>query len=72
MMPMLRNPPNRTHAQSLVTLRTGRPVDELLRELYVERRLSQADIATELGITRVTVAMWLREFGIQRPAGNPA
>lgn len=68
MMPMLRNAPNRTHAQTLVTLRTGKPVDALLRELYLEQRLSQKEIATQLGITRVTVAMWLREFGIERPA----
>lgn len=67
MQPMTRNTPNRTHAQALVTLRTGRPVEELLQELYVERHLSQADIADELGITRMTVAMWLREFGIERP-----
>lgn len=66
MMRMQRNTPNRTHAQALVTLRTGKPVDELLRELYVDRHLSQADIAESLGITRVTVAMWLREFGIER------
>lgn len=67
MLPMLRNAPNRTHAQELVTLRTGRPVDQVLRDMYLERRLSQAEIAAELGITRVTVAMWLREFGIERP-----
>lgn len=67
MMPMLRNAPNRTHAQSLVTLRTGKPVEDVLRDMYLERRLSQAEIAAELGITRVTVAMWLREFGIERP-----
>jgi DNA-binding XRE family transcriptional regulator len=64
---MLRNTPNRTHAQELVTLRNGRPVEEVLRDLYLERRLSQAEIAKELGITRVTVAMWLREFAIERP-----
>jgi hypothetical protein len=67
MQRMLRNAPNRTHAQELVTLRNGRPVEELLRELYVEQRLSQVAIAAELGITRVTVAMWLREFGLERP-----
>jgi len=67
MLPMLRNPPNRTHAQALVTLRTGKPVDKVLRDLYLERRLSQVEIAAELGITRSTVAMWLREFGIERP-----
>lgn len=63
----MRNTPNLTHAQELVTLRTGRQVPDLLRDLYVERRLSQADIAAELGITRVTVAMWLREHSITRP-----
>lgn len=62
----MRNTPNPTHAQELVTLRTGRPVDELLRDLYVTRRLSQADIASELGLSRMTVAMWLREYGITR------
>lgn len=67
MLHMLRNAPNRTHAQELVTLRTGRPIGELLRDMYLERRLSQAEIAAELGITRVTVAMWLREHGIERP-----
>lgn len=66
MAQMSRNTPNRTHAQTLVTLRNGRPVEEVLRDLYVTRGLSQADIAAELGITRVTVAMWLRQFAIER------
>lgn len=62
----MRNTSNLTHAQELVTLRTGRPVPDLLRELYVERGLSQDTIAGELGISRMTVAMWLREYGITR------
>lgn len=66
MMQEMRNTPNLTHAQALVTLRTGRPVPDLLRELYVDRALSQVSIAAELGVSRITVAMWLREFGISR------
>lgn len=66
MMHMQRNTPNPTHAQELVTLRTGRPVEDLLRDLYVRDGKSQADIAAELGVTRMTVAMWLRQFGIDR------
>lgn len=58
--------PNRTHAQELVALKTGRDVGELLREMHVDRRLSQGAIADELGVSRNTVAMWLREFGITR------
>lgn len=67
MLHEMRNTPNLTHAQELVTLRTGRQVPDLLRELYVERRLSQADVAVELGVSRNTVAMWLREHQITRP-----
>lgn len=67
MMPMSRKMQNPTHAQTLVQVRTGRPVEKVLHEMYVERELSQAEIALELGITRNTVAMWLREFGIERP-----
>lgn len=67
MMHEMRNPPNLTHAQQLVSLRTGRSVPDLLREMYVDQRLSQADIAIELGISRMTVAMWLREHSITRP-----
>ena len=65
---MLRKTPNRTHAQELVTLRTGKSPEIVLRELYVDQGLSQVEIAAALGITRNTVAMWLREFRIERPA----
>jgi plasmid maintenance system antidote protein VapI len=63
--------PNRTHAQELVALRTGRNVGDLLREMHVDRQLSQGAIANELGVSRNTVAMWLREFGITRADPAP-
>lgn len=66
MMQEMRNTPNPTHAQALVTLRTGREVPDLLRDLYVTQGRSQEAIADELGVTRNTVAMWLREYGITR------
>lgn len=66
MMQEMSTTPNRTHAQNLVTLRTGREVADLLRDLYVSQGLSQEAIASELGLTRNTVAMWLREFRIAR------
>lgn len=66
MLHMPRKMQNPTHAQSLVSLRTGREVPDLLHELYVTSRWSQSDIADELGVSRNTVAMWLREYGITR------
>ena len=59
---------NLTHAQALVALREGRPVPDLLHDLYVVERLSQVAIAARLGVTRQSVAMWLREYGIRRAA----
>ena len=66
MQQMLRKTPNLTHAQELVSLRTGRQPADVLRELYVEQGRSQAAIAAALGVSRNTIAMWLREFGIDR------
>lgn len=62
----MRNTPNLTHAQELVSLRTGRDLGELLEDMYVVRRQSQSAIAAELGVARLTVAMWLLQFGIRR------
>lgn len=61
----------KSHAQLLVQERTGRDVVELLRELYVDRRFSQQEIATALtdrgaGVSRSAVKQWLEDFGITR------
>ena len=53
-------------AKKLVTTVTGRPIPEVLRELYVEKRYSQQQIADHLSISRDTVVSWLREYGISR------
>lgn len=65
---MTRKQQNRTHAQELVALRTGRPVADVLRDLYVDQRLTQEQVAAELGITRMTAVRWLAEYGIKREA----
>ena len=54
------------YAAEMVQAVTGRPVPELLREYYVERRHSQQEIAAALGVTRWQVHTWLREHGISR------
>ena len=50
----------------LVRLRTGRDPQELVRELYVERRLSDREIAEAIGVDRVTVNKWRAAWGIRR------
>lgn len=60
-----------THAKELVRLRTGRDVGPLLRDLYVDRRHTQEEIAEALGISRDTVTRWLGEYGISRTDRAP-
>jgi DNA invertase Pin-like site-specific DNA recombinase len=59
-------PRNKSYAQEAVRQRIGRPIDEALRDLYIDRRHSQQEIADALGVSRMTVSVWLREFGITR------
>lgn len=64
-------PRNKSYAQEAVRLRIGRPLDEALRDLYVERRHSQQEIANALGVSRMTVSTWLHDFGITRDDRDP-
>lgn len=56
----------KSHAKELVRRTTGREVPDVLRELYVEKRHSQDEIASALGVHRMTISLWLREYGITR------
>ena len=56
----------KSHAKELVRERTGREVPDLLRELYVDRRHTQAEIARALDVHRMTIVLWLQEYGITR------
>lgn len=59
----------KTPLQLLVQERTGRPIDELLRDLYVEKRLSDQEIADAIksagvDVTRSVVTSWREQFSI--------
>lgn len=56
----------KSYAKELVRERTGREVADILRELYVDRRHTQQEIAEALGVHRMAISTWLREYGITR------
>ncbi len=56
----------RTILQQLVAERTGRDPEELIRELYVEKRLGDREIGKALGIDRAVVQSWRSQWGINR------
>ena len=61
----MRRQPSAT--RELVRLRTGRDdLEAHLRELYVERRYADREIAELFGVDRTTVVKWRKDFGIGR------
>lgn len=41
-------------------------IERVVRELYVEKRHSDQEIADALGVNRVTVTKWRQRWGIAR------
>jgi transposase len=56
----------KSYAKETVRARTGREIAELLRDLYVEKRHSQQEIADAIDVSRELVKDWLAEYGITR------
>lgn len=58
--------PDKSAAQRLVQRVTGRDLTEYLREQYVNRRLTDQEIADELGVERATITLWRKQTGVDR------
>ena len=57
----------KSYSEVLVTERTGRAdIETFLRELYLDRRWTQNEIADHLGVTRSIVGYWFKRYGISR------
>lgn len=65
------NDGRKSYAKELVRERTGREVADILRELYVDKRHTQQEIAKAIGVSRMAVSAWLAEYGITRDDRPP-
>lgn len=50
--------------QQVIEAEHGRPAREIVGALYLDEGLSQAEIARRLGVHRLTLVRWMREWGI--------
>ena len=55
----------KTPSMQVIEQRLGRPLEDVLRELYEERGLTQVQIAAELKVEQAQVSRWMRHLGIQ-------
>lgn len=56
----------KAYAKEAVRARIGRDIPDALRDLYVERRHTQEEIAAAFGVSRTLLRDWLAEYGITR------
>jgi hypothetical protein len=57
----------KSRAEQEVSQRNGgRDVPELVRELYIEKRFTDREIAEALQVHRVTITNWRSDWGISR------
>lgn len=61
----------KSHTQQVIEQQTGEPIEASLERLYVERGMTQAQVASALGTTRQTVIRWLQDFGIESRRPDP-
>lgn len=56
----------KTAAMQRVEEARGQQIDSLLRDLYITKGMTLAEIGNDLGITAPAVYRWLRRCGIRR------
>lgn len=57
----------------LIEARLKRPIDQILRELYLDRGLTVREVGEELGVTGGVISEWLVRCGIRaRKTGQKA
>lgn len=49
----------------LLEHRLGRPLDEVLRELYVDQGMTTKQVGAALGVSNASVSRWMAILGIE-------
>jgi hypothetical protein len=61
----------KTSTQRQIEKRLGAPIEDLLREWYIDQRFGDQEIAEALDVTRGAVQQWREQFGITRDDRPP-
>lgn len=62
----MKNIKNKTPLMQLLEFKNGKSIEEQLRKLYVDDKLSIEGVAKELSIQAKTANKWLVQAGIER------
>lgn len=55
---------SKTHSHKKIEERFHRPIEDILRELYIDKELTCEKIGKILGYHFSTIAKWLQRFGV--------
>lgn len=62
---MVRTNVLKSRGMQLVEHRLGRPLEDVLRELYTDQGMTVKQVAEELGVSSASVSRWMGELGIE-------
>ena len=69
----LLSPKPKTWLQTAIERNEGKSIDAVLRELYVEREMTLAEMSDALGVNAGALSRWMHDLGIpRRPRGRKA
>lgn len=57
-------------SQKLVEATQGKPLRDVLTELFVVRGFNYVEIGDALDVSRETVRKWVEDFGLERPSAK--
>lgn len=55
----------KSRGMQLVEHRLGRPLADVLQELYVDEGLTVKQVAARIGVSSASVSRWMAELGIE-------
>lgn len=61
----------KSHVQQVIEHQIGEPIEAALERMYVERGMTQAQVASALGVSRQVVIKWMADFGIKTRRPDP-
>lgn len=61
----------KTRHMQILEAELGRPLRQVLEEMYVDREMTLAQVAVEFDVTEGTISDWLRRVGIDARRPGP-
>lgn len=61
---MRKRSPRKTSLMKLIELEQGKPIEQILFDLYWTKKMTMVEVGREIGVDQGTVCKWMERFNI--------